>query len=291
MSMNTTLLEDFTLFGKAHIESRDVDPLYPVIAHLIDGWELAEQIEFIHHYCAWYDIVSSLTAWEAGLRAGTADLNNPEHMRLAKMKTGVERRGLRGGSNLLKHLAFQDATVEWEAMECETWEDTEAKIRTIHGNGRWAAYKLSELMQKAVGLPIIPTTMGHGFSSGPRKGLALLFDDAPRYKDQSRWAIRKLDKLSDELLEACPWASDMAVLETVCCDFHSLWKGRYYVGHDIDAMLGSINDQASDPIRNTLMKARIGTLPTDYLGELCGWGGVQKDRLNAYSDKGEVWVR
>ena len=295
--MNGKLFDDFCAFGQAHLECQDVDPAYPVLRHLLRNEGLAGRIESCHHYVAWYNIASSLEAWSGGLRAHSVDPALIHHWKLALLPTGVERRGLRGGANLMDHLANQNVVLngmpwdKWTA-QAATWDQMGQLIQTIKGNGRWAAYKLCELMQKVAGLDITPTDMGHEFSSGPRKGLALLYDDCPEHKDQRKTSIARLNELSDDLMNRCVlWCPDIALLETLLCDFHSLWKGHFYVGHDTDEMLAGINKLTDGPVKNRLLEARAAPLPSDYLGEHSGWTGVCKDRIRAYIDQGEIWVR
>jgi hypothetical protein len=287
--MYTALIDDFMEFAGHQLYSKDNDPVYEVLRELDLG------AEFIHFYVAFYDLPSALQAWRAGMRAHNAD----EFPDLARLRTGVERRGLRGGTNLINHLLQLNAKVQAEAKGdwdrfCrmgKDWEGTNEYFRTIHGNGRWAAYKLSELCQKVLGYPLLPTDMGHKFSSSPRKGLALLFRDTPAHSDQSDAAIRKLDWLGEwlmgTLVDACHQV-DIAQVETLCCDFHGLWKGGYYVGHDIDSMLESA---LGTPVEAEILEARSKCFPHEYLGELNGWTGVVKHAKRAYKDKDEIWVR
>ena len=69
-------------------------------------------------------------------------------------------------------------------------------------------------------------------------------------------------------------------LETVLCDFHSMVKGRYYVGHDIDQMLEQA-EKAPPAIRDLILAARAATLPERYLGEVQGWSGVSDQLVYA----------
>ena len=95
-------------------------------------------------------------------------------------------------------------------------------------------------------------------------------------------------ELADSYGVDLPWSQ----LETVLCDFHSLERGHYYVGHDIDQMLEAVNRPEVDPeVRHLILRARQATLPHRYLGELQGWDGVDKQRRVAYAATGAVLDR
>lgn len=293
----TGLLEDFLEFSRHHIDSGDIDPLYPVLRHL----EVNEQ--FIHQYVAFYNLPSAYTAWGCSLQSHTAEYT-PEHLRLAKAPTGVERRGLRGGHNLIKHLVLLNASVgedaDWEKwsrqamVECpfNSWKNLEALFQTVWGNGRWAAYKLCDLYRNVLGYKIEAPDCGHEFSTSPRKGCNLLFVDTPPHKDQSKTALKTLNEMSDQMLIEMRKTMNltMSEVETCFCDFHTMWKGRYYVGHDIDALQGDIMT-IPKKLQAPLWDARKATLLPRYLGELNDWCGVQDYRMAAYRDNAEIWVR
>lgn len=282
-------MSDFLMFSKPYIECRDVDPLYDVLRAVCDlrGYGTKARIKYVLWYQMWYNLASAETAWTHGLNIETA-----------KLPTGVERRGFRNGYNMLRH---------WDEVICKllnsdqlynvagtgTWNDVGELLMTVWGNGRWAAYKGCELLQKVCGLPIKPTDMGHAHSSGPRKGLALLFEGAPDHDRQDAEAIAWLDEASNDLLAlmlSYGIKCDMGEAETACCDFHTLHDGRYYVGHDIDHLQEAIN-KSDCPTKTQLMYARKISLPNHYLGELNGWSGVDKPRCKLYRDESIIAVR
>jgi hypothetical protein len=75
----------------------------------------------------------------------------------------------------------------------------------------------------------------------------------------------------------------------VLCDFNSTRKGHYYVGHDIDQMLAQIKAAGLSPDdERLLLDIRREVFPADYLGELNGWDGVDKDRRKVYQRTGVI---
>jgi hypothetical protein len=101
--------------------------------------------------------------------------------------------------------------------------------------------------------------------------------------------IARLDRLT-AALAADLGDSDVGQVETSLCDFHSLTKGGYYLGHDIDAMQEQLHTTPSD-LTPQAVAARLGTIPAAYLGEVGGWSGVDRDRRRAYRDTGRILER
>jgi hypothetical protein len=66
--------------------------------------------------------------------------------------------------------------------------------------------------------------------------------------------------------------------------------GRYYVGHDIDQMLGQI-DRTTSAFVGEALAARYETLPYDYLGEHHDWDGIDDARRKVYRDTGQIVTR
>jgi len=73
-------------------------------------------------------------------------------------------------------------------------------------------------------------------------------------------------------------------LETSLCDFNSLVKGRYYIGHEMDLMMEGLEPQS------IFWEARAKALAHNYLGEFKGWHGVRPELKTIYRDKGLIFV-
>jgi hypothetical protein len=294
------LWDHYTTFHREMEDSTDLDPVYPVFARIAEeaGMTFRQRIWLVLCHAAYYHAGSALAAFSGtnGLAdARTAPLDLP---------CGTERRGHRNPVSLLAHLndlaAREHAIVDW----CETismltevsretrWEILTGRLATIHGNGRWAAYKTAELLQHIAGLPIEAPDMGHAHSTGPRKGLALLYeDDLPQGDDPA--SVKHLDSLSREVvshLRASGLPADYATAETTLCDFHALAEGRYYVGHDIDLMQEQLTKVPST-LTNAALAARQHVIPLSYVGEISGWDGVDRPRRRVYRDTGKIVTR
>ena len=182
-----------------------------------------------------------------------------------------------------RHIVWGDPVASWHAMSRE--------LQTVYGNGRWAAYKTCEMLWKVNGFNLAAPDMGHANSTGPRHGMALLYQNLPQ--DNSQSTIRLLDGLSLDVINNLEQRNVKATIETAetsLCDFHALVDGRYYVGHDIDGMQQQLITTPSN-LTARAFAARRKTIPNEYLGELGGWVGVQADRKRIYRDTGQIITR
>src|SRR5690606_13284180 len=119
---------------------------------------------------------------------------------LLKLPCTTERRGHRPNPPLAKPLLglrndLGDGVFEWLGANGWEWPALNERITELRGNGRWAAYKLAEMLQKVAGAPTQATDAGHRYSSGPRKGLSRLYPDLP--EGQGLADIAELDAITE----------------------------------------------------------------------------------------------
>lgn len=299
--MDRAQLDALATFAQHHVSSRDIDPAYPVIAWIERDLELDDDSALWHTlvYVAYYNLASAVYIWlhpDELLRDRATFTSARVAAGTLVLPTGVERRGLRGGKNMAHHLDAMDDCAdlygswgEWLGAAGDTWEGVTTMVRHVHGNGRWAAYKTCELLQEVHGWPIEAPDMGNDGSTGPVSGLEVLAGRPLTTVGEQDFMARVIK----QELEAAygielPWSQ----LETVLCDFHSLHRGHYYVGHDIDQMLEQVMRPEVEPeVRDLILRARAATLPHQYLGELNGWGGVDRQRNVSYAATGQVLFR
>ncbi|MEW9530679.1 hypothetical protein [Microbispora sp. NPDC049125] len=294
------LRADYREFHAAALASRDVDPTYPVYVALADalGLDRPGRAWLVLVHVAYYHMGSALAAF-AGARTADDACLAPLDLPVA-----TERRAHWTRPRLAKHLAsvaraarpFGGDLAEWATCDLpddphKAWSVLNARLMTIDGNGRWAAFKTAEMLQQIVGVPVAAPDMGHAHSSGPRHGLALLFPGAPT--GHSAADVATLDRLSNGLVADLRHRgidADIERTETTLCDFHALHDGRYYIGHDIDQMQSQLHAIQS-PLTGHAVEARAAALPHAYLGEKNGWLGVNKARRGHYRRTGEVITR
>lgn len=295
------LRADYQRFHELAVKTRDVDPVYPVYKGLSRALELdaAGRAWLVFCHVAYYHMGSSLAAFAATRRGPAEAASAPIEMPVA-----TERRAHWTRHRLSRHLADLERTARpfggdmdaWARHDLpddpkDAWDALTVRLQAIDGNGRWAAFKTAEMLQQICDLPVAAPDMGHAHSSGPRHGLELLYRGLPQ--GNSPTAVRALNRYSDQLIGRLRTAGLQASTEeteTTLCDFHSLWGGRYYVGHDIDQMLHQLNQVPND-LTGLALVARKVTLSNDYLGELNGWYGPDKARNSHYRRTGEVISR
>jgi hypothetical protein len=302
------IFEDYLRFHELAVKTRDVDPVYPVLRKMFDRLNLYpssdEALWLSVCHLTWYDFGSALKAWELSNQRIPGSKSQIEALVEAKLPCATERRGNRDPKQLFNNLEswsresrgsgglFDFLTSPLDFNDGgKSWYGLRSQVELVKGNGRWAGYKAAELFQKANGLPVVPQDMGHANSTGPRHGLELLIDELPQ--DSAPETVRLLDRISVELvsgLEARGLPALVEEAETTLCDFHALFVGRYYVGHDIDQMLGQI-DRTTSAFVGEALAARYETLPYDYLGEHHDWDGIDDARRKVYRDTGQIVTR
>lgn len=271
----------YAQWHRLQVTTGDLDPAYPVLGKLVDAWDLNrdQTAWLIALHVAYYHLGSTLAAFSrtnGSARALPATPAALDALGLLSLPCATERRGHRSPVALARHLraigeTHRDGGNSWYARSGWDWTRLNDQLVTVEGNGRWAAYKTAELLQKVAQVPMVATDAGHRYSTGPRKGLELLYPDLPTGQDPD--AIALLDKLTAELSTELG-EPDLAQVETSLCDFHSLTKGTYYLGHDIDAMLAQLLDpHVPYPTSPQVWAARVSSFDSTLLGELNGWAG------------------
>lgn len=301
--------EDLSFFLRHMLYSQDLDPLYPVLRHLQLGMDREQALWLSFLYVAWYNLPSGWAAYNAypheiDLLAHFADPTWP---------TGTERRANRGGKVKDHILSYRLALVghrsqhDWYTKGLnmnptrrrhlhDNWRIVNERLQELFLNGRWAAYKHCEVLAKVNGLPLLAPDMGHAFSSGPREGLEMLY--GPLAGNDST-TIAELDTRGEDLLyrlQSEGHQVEIEEVETILCNWKSLVKGKYYVGNDIDELQEQIlvaeeRGILSKHESSFLWRARRKTIPHEYLGELGGWHGPDKQRRKAYKDRGVIVTR
>lgn len=304
-----TLIKDFATFGHHLKKSKDIDPLYPVLKQMHENMGMDRETALWHTflYLVWYNLPSGHSAFERSPEPSKKLLRQFN----AAWPTGVERRRHRGG-NVDLHIAsylhaikragsqtkFYTQGMKKSHSPKQRWNVLYETLQTISGNGRWAAFKGCELLMKVHDLPIECPDMGHRYSSAPRKGLALLFGPV---EGNTPKAIELLDRQSvylQEKLAAKGYDFSIEELETILCNFYSMYKGKYYIGHDIDELAQQLQRATQEKWisgagAQEIWKARRMSLPKEYLGEFDKPARyiVDKKAGRAYKKSGKVLVK
>lgn len=281
------LWSDYVVFASAHLASTDIDPAYPVLRWRFDCdaaprdvvmWRLALYLTFYH-------LGSAEACWRRFQEPSLDAVDEIEPMR-----TGVERRGMRGNARAVRTFLRDVIEQDWSRWQpardgSAGWVEARDRIEQCRGAGTWASYKWADLLKHVVGCQITADDIGLGGGgkrSGPVPGLALLTGES--------WEVCASSTELQERTYRRAVASGVQFngldqFETSLCDFNSLYKGGYYVGYDIDMMMTQLDASS------TLWEARSAVIPSTYLGERGGWHGVDKARAKVYAARGEVLVR
>lgn len=271
--------EDFCDFAKAQLSSRDIDPMYPVLKSYFDSLNLsqAERIWRLAVFVAFYHIGSAYAVWER--------YPSLTEVSLDPLATGIERRGFRGNRlaeanlNALLYASAGDLQGWLERAVSEGWDSVRLAYEQIPYNGVWASYKWADLVKHVLGYPLEASDIGvggNGKNAGPIPGMVLL--TGRPWEECAKDKGLQAALLHDTKAAGVPFAG-FDQLETALCDFNSLYKGSYYVGHDIDMMMLQLPEGAA------LWQARRSVIPSQYLGEINGWKGVRKELKTYYKEK------
>lgn len=285
---------DFLEFAHWHTASGDIDPVYPVLARI--GPKLTdtddELLSLILLYVAYYDLGSALWTWEDGWRPG-----KPLTDTQLRRPTGTERRGHRTLARFSEHISALGMIHKrygswekalWPAEEASPqrrWLTVEERLRSVRGNGRWAAYKTGEMLKTVAGWDLQPTDAGHDWSTGPRQGLTDLFPELAGHDGHDPQTVRILDGYTQQLVEAT--GHPVEQVETHLCDWHSTLRGHYYVGHDIDLMLAHLGHSPKH-VQELVLAARADSFDAMWLGEVNGWPGIRKELNRLHKDEGTL---
>jgi hypothetical protein len=284
----SALFRDFCRFASAQVTSGDIDPMYPVLRRLYQQEGLPERIALWRTilYVTWYHVGSAEQVWRKW----------PEPRPLSDedvfgLPTGIERRGFRGNAlatqfvGAILRASFNDpaAWLRDAASPGGTagWDAVRAQLGSVKWAGPWATYKMADLLKHVHGFDITASSIGDklGATAGPIPGMCRV-TGLP-------WTICAHDVgAQQDMLRA---ATDLGTplngldqLETALCDFNSLLKGGYYVGHDIDGQMTQL--AKSSP---ALWEQRV-VFADRYRGECADppWFGVRKPLRRMYSQKG-----
>ena len=258
----------FLAFARELVDSRDIDPVYPVLKAVIQMRDLDGEAAalLVARYLALYNLPSALSA-----------TRDPERMLRAELPTGSERRGFRSEARMRRHWrSYEDAVaftghlgfIRASWLAGDPFMDFYQRAQTIWHNSRWAAFKWLDLAVHVLDVPFVfPSMMLDRSARGPWPGLRALtgLPLVPTRQELLAAAWRVRDDLALEGLNL-GWDE----VETVLCNWNSHLAGRYPVGHDIDEMWHLIESAPGlhPDDRADLLVARAAVIPAAYLREV-----------------------
>ncbi len=292
MQCDPQLWAPFCTFAKAHVESWDLDPMYPVLRRFYEDAALPKEVALWRTmlYLTWYHIGTAEKAWNRWPEPAAFSAGD-----VTPYATGTERRCFRGNVKAGPHLAAFLADTRgygslsgWADAATSRggkfgWQVARMTFQQIPYGGQWSSYKLADLLKHVHGYPITANDIGvggGGETAGPVPGMVKLTG-----ADWKRCAadVGLQQELHDEAVRCGVPFNGLDQLETSLCDFNSLLKGGYYVGHDIDVQQEQLRDSGGG-----LLAARMATFEPKWLGEVGGWNGVRKPLKGLFKERGEI---
>ncbi len=235
---------DFEIWSRALIESKDVDPVYPLVRGIIEEYGF-EPEWFAFVYTSFYSLESAVKMCK---RMPTKEKFNPsrfKEMRLSRFlhHYSHERRGvarsIEGQTKSLERVVnFLKAAEKGGGFspKIRDWDNQEFRsfVMTFPLFGEWASFKIAELFEKSLdysNLRILDLNLDKkdpNKNDGPVGGLRWLYGRNQRY-DRSIFPV--WNRFGENLADA--WGVDMGEVETCLCKWHKMKTGKYWVGHDI----------------------------------------------------------
>ena len=285
---NLKLFKDFCVFADKQLRSWDIDPMYPLLKHYYRTKNLSWNDALWHTalYVGLYDVGSAAQLWKM--------FPKQKHIpagKLPQMQTGTERRLFRGRvkdfATCMNDLHKQSggSLSSWVSKTASQggesgWDAARSQFERVKFNGPWASYKWADLLKQVHNYPITASNIGVGGgskSAGPVAGMEKLTGRAWQECAEDVDLQRRLYSAS---VEAGVGFNGLDQMETSLCDFNSLYKGRYYAGHDIDMQMERLAYCDA-----SLWEARASAIPQEYRGEVVGWFGVRKELMAKYRDE------
>lgn len=230
----------FETYAHALVQSLDADPVYHLVPKIIEA-EGFEATWFVFVYTAFYSLESAVLFCRRFPTRQTynrrAHIDWPD----APRKFGAERRGTSRVVQLQAEAfeTYVQPKVQAELAAMATGADQlqmRQWLEQLPLVGGWAAFKLTELFEKALGHPnLAPLNMGladrdPNSSRGPQGGCRMLYtlDASVRFP---KCISREWEELGVTLSER--WGYDLGLVETALCKWAKVRKGQYFIGHDI----------------------------------------------------------
>ena len=247
MNANSVLNFDFLAFTKLQVLTDDIDPAYPYIKYYVRDKSKSDKIKFILDYMSSYSLGSALYYYHTNKILMTEN-GNP--------LTGIERRGLRSTNKMLNDLSQNENRTYFVSEVIDRvnkYSDSVFLLQKMENYGRWAAFKLTEILDYVFELNWECDNLFTERGSGHTTGLQQLASVNPT--EQNARAVFNSYK---DLYEDYRYQN----FETSLCDWHNLLDGKYYAGNDIDLLKEHL--QKAGQFDAEVHKKLYPNYPTDH---------------------------
>lgn len=238
-------------FGRELVLTEDLDPVYCILARA----QLSPSTikAFLLAYWCFYDpgtasdITSSPDYWDAMMRAAQG-----------RARRGTERRHFRGKLSTVAVKFLRDQyespvmALDWLTLNARSFAAIAGRVREWPGFGSWIAFKVADMVERVLKLPVDFSTDDLVIYSEPLAGAKLIASDLPA-------AVALLEESLGEMM--APPGGDRRLniqeYETILCKFKSHVHGHYEVGHDTIEVKRALARSGS-PLARHLMRQPIG---------------------------------
>lgn len=238
--MHQTL--DFKNFGKALLETGDLDPVYIALYNA----ELEK--ETLSKVCLAYWCFYHLGA--AARLAENSDTRFWKAMEVAAVNEGLkwprgsERRHYRGQqavdsvAGLMKSGQTPSRLVNYWCSG-KTLEEVSRRVREYRGFGPWIAFKVADMAERVLGYKVHFSTAALNMYAEPRKGAALIKFEDEDYPITDKELGEEINTWVDfyKRRKAPPRPNrtiNVQEIETMFCKFKSHSHGHYPIGKDTE---------------------------------------------------------
>lgn len=235
---------DFELYSRALIESKDVDPVYPLVKSIIKEYGF-EPEWFVFVYVSFYSLESAIklcskwpTKFEFKSEVFRKMRLSGELHHFSHERRGISRNIDNQINSLNRVVSFLTAVEKKAPFSADIRNfnalDFKDYICTFPLFGDWASFKITELFEKSLdykNLTILDLNLRNrspNSNDGPVGGLRWLYGRETKY-DADIFPV--WDRFGENLAKA--WGVDLGEVETCLCKWHKMRTGKYWVGHDI----------------------------------------------------------
>lgn len=299
--------EGFIQYYAAEMLS-DIDPSFPTINEIFDRYELSleQQYWMAFLYAVFYENASIFLVQQEFPELEKIDMARLErwhakNWRLLQYQT--DRRWNRGHfvemvqsykdliGEQTQHQFFSKmiVTTNGKVDTTRSFRNIWDKLHKVHKMGRHSVYAWTETLIRCLGLPIECDSFFMAEAESSRNGLcyALYREDLLTHHDKKsdgtriskaeiKWLEDELETLMTELRNRFDFLPvDYMYVETVCCSYKGLFKGRRYLGYYLDRMAMEVDRGRTKMAEiskgidwQTLWQIRSEIFMHEYLGEL-----------------------
>lgn len=289
--------KDFVEFSKqlVKVESHN-DIAYVFLKEYTEmkNMSLRGKLMFCHLYCLTYNPYFAIYLYEKyGDDVTWKQVKEDPASKSRAIKIGSYRRGVgmiglsQAVSDVEAFLSDSNVVEYFTGSLTDNPEDNYKTLQKVCGdiphNGLWAVHKHIDLLKNVAGLNIEFTDW---MAKGRKFGGSQFFYDLSFQKTHEK--VKPLINNKDFITNLEEWAKvvteilqeempeirvGLDVSETFACGFNAWYRGKYYLGGDIDKNLSFVLGakgycEKTDKIYYELRKR---TMPNDQLGEVHGW--------------------